>query len=57
MEIKSSAVNTHKSITEFAAKFSKKVYKQYLFSQKDVDNKGQLLYKPIYMLPFVLEEL
>ena len=57
MEIKSSAVNTQKSITEFAAKFSKKVYKQYLFSQKDVDNKGQLLYKPIYMLPFVLEEL
>lgn len=57
MEIKSSAVNTHKSISEFAARFSKKVYRQYLFSQKDVDNKGQLLYKPIYMLPFVLEEL
>ena len=57
MEIKSSAVNTHKSITEFATKFSRKVYKQFLFSQKDVDNKEQLLYKPIYMLPFVLEEL
>lgn len=57
IEIKSSAVNTHKSITEFANKYSKKIYQQFLFSQKDVANKEQLLYKPIYMLPFVLEDL
>ncbi len=57
IEVKSSATNTHKSITEFSIKFSKKVYKQFLFSQKDVGYKEQLLYKPIYMLPFVLEEL
>ena len=57
IEVKSSAVNTHKSITEFCSKFSRKIYRQYLFSQKDVDAKEQLLYKPIYMLPFVLEEL
>ena len=57
VEIKSSGVNTHKSITEFSTKYSKKVYKQYLFSQKDVGNEGQLMFKPVYMLPFVLEEL
>ncbi len=57
IEIKSSNVNTHKSISAFATKHSKRVYKQFLFSQKDVSNNGQLLYKPLYMLPFVLEEL
>ena len=57
IEIKSSTVNNHKSITEFASKYSKKVYKQFLFSQKDVDHKDQLLYKPLYMLAFVLEDL
>ena len=57
MEIKSSNVNTHKSISVFCKKYSKKVYRQYLFSQKDVGHKDQLIFKPIYMLPFVLEEL
>lgn len=57
MEIKSSGVNTHKSIAAFGEKYSKKVYRQYLFSQKDVDHREQLMFKPIYMLPFVLEEL
>jgi len=31
--------------------------RQYLFSQKDVGHMEQLIYKPIYMLPFVLEKL
>ena len=30
---------------------------QMLISQKDVGNEGQLILKPVYMLPFVLEEL
>ncbi|MBR6898348.1 MAG: ATP-binding protein [Lachnospiraceae bacterium] len=57
IEIKSSSVNTHKSITEFTSKYSKKVLKQYLFSQKDVSHREMLILKPIYMLPFVLEEM
>ena len=57
MEIKSSNVNTHKSISTFCKKYSKKVYRQYLFSQKDAGHMEQLIYKPIYMLPFVLEDL
>ncbi len=56
-EVKSSAVRTHESISAFAKKYSRMVAKQYLFSQKDVGCEGDLLQKPIYMLPFVLEEL
>lgn len=43
--------------------FKRKVYaalaewKEYLFSQKDVGHMEQLIYKPIYMLPFVIDEL
>lgn len=36
MEIKLSNVNTHKSISAFCKKYSKKVFRPYLFSQKDV---------------------
>ncbi len=57
IEIKSSYVKTCESIETFSKKYSKKVYKQYLFSQKDVGHKEQLMFKPIYMLPFVLEDL
>ena len=57
IEIKSSSVNTHVSISAFCKKYSKKVYRQYLFSQKDVGHIEQLNLKPIYMMPFVLEEL
>ncbi|MCR5623691.1 MAG: AAA family ATPase [Lachnospiraceae bacterium] len=57
IEIKSSNVNTHKSIDVFNKKYSKKILKSYLFSQKDVGHREQLLFKPMYMLPFVLEEL
>ena len=57
IEIKSSNINTHKSISAFSDKYSKHVYRQYLFSQRDVGHKEQLFFKPIYMLPFVLEDL
>lgn len=57
IEIKSSNVNNHKSISVFCEKYSKRVGGQYLFSQKDVGHMGQLMFKPIYMLPFVLDEL
>ena len=57
IEIKSSNVNTHKSISAFSEKYSRKVLREYLFSQKDVSHKEQLMFKPLYMLPFVLEDL
>ena len=42
---------------QFAKKHSRKIHQRFLFSQKDVDRMGTLQLKPLYMLPFVLEEL
>ena len=56
LEIKSSATRNHESIENFVNKYSKKIYKEYLFSQKDAAHVGQLLLKPLYLLPFMLEE-
>ncbi|SCW69302.1 hypothetical protein SAMN02910456_02631 [Ruminococcaceae bacterium YRB3002] len=57
IEIKSSNVNTHKAISAFAVKYFRKVLRLYLLSQKDVGHKEQIQFKPVYMLPFVLEDL
>ena len=56
-EVKSSARNRHESIDAFCNKYSKQVKEAYLFSQKDVLSQDRLKLKPIYMLPFVLEDL
>ena len=55
IEVKSSSVRYHSSITEFAKKYSSQVNEQYLISQKDVGKEGMLKLKPIYLLPFILE--
>lgn len=56
-EVKSSSVRFHASITEFSKKYSSKIHAQYLLSQKDVGNDEMLLFRPIYMLPFILEDM
>ncbi len=45
------------SITEFQKKYSKHVVKEILLSQKDIGNTEMLKLYPIYMLPFIVEEL
>ena len=57
VEVKSSATKNHESIDAFCAKYSSRIGRPLLLSQKDVGNEGQLMFKPVYMLPFVLEEL
>jgi hypothetical protein len=57
IEVKSSSVRNHESIDRFATKYSKYVGTRYLVSQKDVSNDGDLQLKPIYMVPFILENL
>lgn len=56
-EVKSSARKRHESIDVFCEKYSNLIKNAFLFSQKDVDEENKLLFKPIYMLPFVIEEL
>lgn len=57
VEVKSSGLGKHESITEFCKKYSKYVVKEILLSQKDVGNIEMLKLYPIYMLPFILEDL
>ncbi len=44
-------------ITEFKKKYSRYVAKEILLSQKDIGSVETLKLYPIYMLPFILEEL
>ena len=57
IEVKSSGIGKHESITELSKKYSKRVVKQVLLSQKDIGNVEMLELYPIYMLPFILEDL
>ena len=57
IEVKSSGLGSHKSIIEFQKKYSKYIAKKILLSQKDLGNEEMLKLYPIYMLPFILEEL
>lgn len=57
IEVKSSAIKNHKSIDSFEIKYSKYVGNRYLLSQKDVGKIGTLQLKPIYMIPFLLNDL
>lgn len=57
LEVKSSATKKHESIDVFCKKFSKHISRAILLSQKDVGKDNNLKLKPIYMLPFILEEL
>ncbi|MBP5091164.1 MAG: DUF4143 domain-containing protein, partial [Bacilli bacterium] len=57
IEIKSSETNNHKSINEFAKKYSSRVSRRLLFSQNDISHDEMLELKPIYLLPQFLKEL
>ncbi len=48
IEVKSAAINNHKSIDNFEIKYSKQVGERFLLSQKDVGKIGTLKLKPIY---------
>ena len=57
LEVKSSATKKHESIDAFCKKYSKQVSQAVLLSQKDVGKDNNLKFVPIYMLPFILEDL
>lgn len=51
IEVKSSNVNNHTSINEFAKKYSKVISRRILFSQKDISRSGALEMEPLYLAP------
>lgn len=53
-EIKSSGSGKHESIQEFYKKFSRNVHNIYLLSQKDVGKEENLMFKPFYLMPFLI---
>ena len=53
-EVKASGTGKHQSIKEFLDKFSKNVHNVYLLSQKDVGKEEKLLFKPFYLMPFLI---
>ncbi|OLR55393.1 ATPase [Hornefia porci] len=55
IEVKSSGIGKHESITEFTRKYSGNVDSTYLLSQKDVGEEGSLRKKPLYLAPFVVK--
>lgn len=57
IEVKSSSVRNHESMIAFCDKYSSIVGRRILFSQKDLGKDGSIELKPIYMLPFFLEEI
>lgn len=57
IEVKSSATKSHISMDEFCKKYSHEVGRRFLFSQKDFSKDGMLELKPIYAVPFLLENL
>ena len=55
-EIKSSGSGKHESIKVLDKKFSKNVHDIYLLSQKDVGKEENLLLKPFYLTPFLIDQ-
>lgn len=56
IEVKSGLTKNHHSIDEFMKKYSNRISKSIVLSGHDVNNENMLLFKPIYFLPFILEE-
>lgn len=54
LEVKSSGTGKHESINKFREKYSKVIGDTYIVSQKDVSRDGNLKYKPVYMIDFLL---
>lgn len=57
VEVKSSSIASHKSVDEFAKKYSRRIAECILFSQKDIGNDRTLKLLPIYLAPVVIERL
>ena len=53
IEVKSSGYNTHKSLDAFSEKYSERILEKYVVYTKDLKKDSDILFMPIYMLPFL----
>lgn len=53
IEIKSSGYKTHASLDAFTEKYSTRILERIIVYTKDLKKEGDILYLPIYMLPFL----
>ncbi len=53
IEIKSSRISMHKSMDEFAKKYSRILHSRYLFSPHDIAKDGDIRIWPLYCLPVI----
>lgn len=53
IEVKSSGYKAHASLDAFCRKYSAKIRQPYIFYTKDYAKEGNLIYLPIYLVPFL----
>lgn len=53
IEVKSSTLGMHRSISEFIKKYSGRIGAEYLISTKKMQKEGSLRILPVYMCPFI----
>lgn len=53
IEVKSSGYKAHASIDAFCNKYSSKIRQPYIFYTKDYAKDGNIIYLPIYLVPFL----
>lgn len=56
LEVKSASIKRYESMDEFAVKYSKQIGDRYLICQKDFSSDQMLKIRPLYLLPFVLDD-
>lgn len=54
LEVKSSGMGSHQSLTEFTKKYSKNIRNAVVLSQKDIGKSGEIIFLPLYLTPFLL---
>ncbi len=53
IEVKSSSYKRHISLDAFSEKFSGRILEKYIVYTKDLRKEGDILYLPVYMVPFL----
>ena len=53
LEVKSSSYKRHVSLDLFSEKYSDRIYRKYLIYTKDLSKDKDLIFLPVYLVPFL----